>query len=237
MVRSRRNRKVHKHNRTHKLIRIHRRLTDYPRRLALLRGAHPYLTITASNRQYHILGFEGVEHPDRIAFAVGSSALRRFGYQENLVSRRALYLLGYLFGRRFLDRGDPDRPYMINFGILRSPARGRLYAVVRGIYDSGFPLRVSDSNFPSDELISNADPMNWTLVESYRAMIDSIHSATDLIEEHESSEEPAEGLVQSEPVSGRLDEIEASEQSSTKVIKPRKRTVHKTVSVEPEGSI
>ena len=103
---------------------------------------------------------------------MASKELRKHQYDESLVSRKGLYLLGFLFGKKMITRISDDQEFIINFGIYSAVPGGRFYSVVRGIYDSGFPIRCSTKNFPSDELLSNNDQKALVIINNIKEKIE-----------------------------------------------------------------
>jgi len=129
------------------------RKTNYKKRLILLKSNCPRLVIRKTNR-YLILQIIESEHAqDKILNAVNTKELLKYGWPENkknsLKSIPAGYLGGFLLGKKSKD----IKKLILDTGLIPSTKGSRVYAVVKGILDSGININCDKKVFPEDNRI------------------------------------------------------------------------------------
>lgn len=129
-------------------------LTNYKKRLALLKGGITRLVIRRSNRymQLQLVNYESAG--DRVLTTVSSSKLVEFGWKFSKNSVPACYLTGLLLAKKAIALGVKEA--IVDFGFLRSIKGGRLYAAIKGAIDGGLNVHCDEGVFPSDERITGA---------------------------------------------------------------------------------
>ncbi|MBI3052231.1 50S ribosomal protein L18 [Candidatus Woesearchaeota archaeon] len=123
--------------------------TDYRRRAALLLSGRPRIVVRRTLRQVIVQFVEAGDKGDRILVSAGSASLRKLGWKHGLNLCTA-YLTGLLAGMRARKAG-------LSSGIadLRSPkGRGRIYAALKGVVDTGIEVPHDPSVFPDDSRLN-----------------------------------------------------------------------------------
>ncbi len=134
--------------------------TDYRRRLILLKSDLPRLVVRKTNRYLILQIVETKSAQDKILFSVTSKDLIEHGWPEassgSLKSLTAGYLAGFLLGKK----AKMNKELILDIGLNPSTKAGRIYAVVKGISDSGLKIRHDKEVLPTLEQIetnSNID--------------------------------------------------------------------------------
>ena len=161
--------KVHKRKKIYKLKRIYHGLTNYSKRIKLLTSGLPFLSIIKGNKNWDIKMIQSEKGLDHTITSTKSTILKTIGYNGCFVTRRALYLLGYCFG---IKNRHIVQEHLINTGVFINKKGGRLWSLVKGIYDSKFPIRVSVDVFPSMDIITLGDVQKEEEVQNYIKIIE-----------------------------------------------------------------
>lgn len=123
-----------------------KKLTDYRKRLRLVKGKIPRLVIRKSNKQILLQLILASEGGDRTLLTVRSSELSRFGYEGDKKNLSAAYLTGLLFGKRVKGREE----LILDTGMHSPTKRSRIFAAVKGVRDCGIDVRCDESMLPQD---------------------------------------------------------------------------------------
>ena len=136
--------------------------TDYLKRLKLLKSGKPRIVFRRTNKNIIAQYVQSKEAKDKIVFGVNSKNLLKYGWPENakgsLKSITASYLTGYLIGKQIKDK-KLEQP-IIDFGMLRMIQKGKQYAFIKGVIDSGIDIKCSEKAFPIEERIKGEHMKN-----------------------------------------------------------------------------
>lgn len=134
--------------------------TNYTKRRRLLEGRTPRIVIRKSNKYLIVQYVESREAQDTVKASAISKELTSYGWPEEAVgslkSLGAAYLTGFLLGKRVAGM----KPAIVDLGLLRSTKGSRVYALIKGIIDSGFKVPCSEEIMPSDEMIKRNEKVN-----------------------------------------------------------------------------
>ncbi len=132
-------------------------LTDYRRRLKLLRGGQPRAVVRVSNTQVscQLVGYE----PDGdkiLASATGSTIVSDFKWPKN-ASRKSLpasYLVGLAMAKKALAAGHDTA--VLDIGLAAATRGNRVFAALKGMVDGGLEIPHGEDIFPDEERLNGA---------------------------------------------------------------------------------
>jgi len=128
--------------------------TNYRKRLVLLKGNSPRLVVRKSNKYLTIQIIESKDAQDSVTYSVNTKDLLEHGWPEakagSLKSLGAGYLGGYLIGHR---AKDIKTRLVLDTGLIPSTKGSRIYAVVKGVADSGIKINFDKEIAPTKEMI------------------------------------------------------------------------------------
>lgn len=126
--------------------------TDYQARFALLKSGQPRVIVRKTNRFMIVQLVESDVAQDRTLMKVTSKDLLDKGWSKekagSLKSIHASYLTGFLLGRKL--KGQVKEA-VFDTGLHRHVPGSRIYAVLKGLIDSGVHVPHDPSVFPSEE--------------------------------------------------------------------------------------
>lgn len=136
---------------TYKLAFKRRRLnlTNYRKRLALLKSGLPRFVVRKTNRNVIVqcMGFTP-DHDEVIARA-DASELAKYGWKQS-ANLPSAYLVGYMCAKRALAAGT--KSVVLDSG-LHTPSKGSfLFACVKGAIDAGLEVPVGDIEFDEERI-------------------------------------------------------------------------------------
>jgi len=127
--------------------------TDYKARKEFLKSGLPRIVIRKTDRYLVAQYTESNEAKDKVIIAVSSRDLLKHGWPKNkkgsLKSVPAAYLTGKLLGKQIKDKGK----VILDTGLQRNVAGSRIYAVLKGLIDTGVNIPHNEKAFPSEERI------------------------------------------------------------------------------------
>jgi len=127
--------------------------TDYKKRLNLLKSELPRFTVRISNKYIVCQFIKHETEGDKTLLTVSSKKLASYGWKNSGKNLAAAYLSGYLAGK--LAKKKKVTKAVLDIG-LQSPTKSKLFAVLKGVVDSGIDIPHSEKAFPSEERISGA---------------------------------------------------------------------------------
>jgi large subunit ribosomal protein L18 len=137
------------------LKRKRQRKTSYNKRFGFLKSGLSRVVVRKTNKFVNVQLVVSEEAKDKVILSVSSRDLLKFGWSKerkgSLKSIPASYLTGYLAGKRIQEKENGN--VILDIGLQRNKAHGRLYAVLKGLVDSGVEIAHSDGVFPSDERV------------------------------------------------------------------------------------
>ncbi|WP_457554854.1 50S ribosomal protein L18 [Candidatus Pyrohabitans sp.] len=125
--------------------------TDYRRRLKLLLSGRPRAVVRFTNRHVIAQIVEYSPRGDVTRVAAHSKELAKFGWKGGCSNLCAAYLVGYLLGKRAVEKGITEA--VLDLGLRRPIAGGRPMAALRGIRDAGVHVPASEEVLPGMERI------------------------------------------------------------------------------------
>ena len=142
-------------------------LTNYAKRLALVKGNAPRMVVRKSNRGITVQFIEFSPKGDRVLACGLSPALKKFGWAPRCNSPTA-YLCGMLAAKAAGKKGVKE--FNLDIG-MQTPSKGSVvFAALRGAIDAGLK-----SNY-SNDMIEDAR-INGSLIEAYAKQLKSSDAA------------------------------------------------------------
>lgn len=127
-------------------------ITDYRKRLALIKGGLPRAVIRKSLMHTNVDIIEYVEKGDRVIAHGGTVELKKFGWKNPTGNIPSSYLAGYLAGIRAKKKGI--KKVNADLGRQKIVKGSRLMASIQGLIDSGLKLPVDKKLLPPKDRIS-----------------------------------------------------------------------------------
>jgi len=125
--------------------------TNYGKRMKLLLSRKPRLVARITNRRVITQLVEYSMEGDVVKLTVDSTMLTEFGWKGDLNNIPASYLTGLLIGKKAQEMGVQGTVFDIG---LESPVKGsRIFAVLKGIVDSGLEIPHNPEVFPDESRI------------------------------------------------------------------------------------
>ncbi len=124
--------------------------TNYAARLALLKSSTTRLVVRKSNSSVsaQFVNFNSVG--DATVAQANSRDLKRFGF-EGKCNTPSGYLVGYLVGKRALQKGVAQ--FVLDIGLHSATKGNVLFAIAKGAIDAGLTSRVGEDKLPSQKRI------------------------------------------------------------------------------------
>ena len=126
--------------------------TDYKTRLALLVSNKPRLVVRKTNQYIIAQIIETADAQDKVICGLTSKKLLDKGWPENLKGHlknlAACYLTGLMLGK-----ATKVKEAILDIGMNRNIPKSRVYAVLKGIIDSGIKIPHDSTSLPSNEML------------------------------------------------------------------------------------
>ena len=137
---------AHKNTYKTKLKRRQKGITNYGKRLELLKGEKLRAVIRISNKKVVTQIIEYVPKGDKTIINTTSMELKKYGYKGHNGNKKAAYLTGYLCGKKALKKGIKE----VNPDIgLRTPVhKSGIFASIQGLIDSGIQMNYDKKALP-----------------------------------------------------------------------------------------
>jgi large subunit ribosomal protein L18 len=132
-------------------------LTDYRRRLKLLRGRKPRAVVRVSNTRTTCQLVSWAADGDLVAVnTTGSDLVKKYGWPEgrSLKSVPASYLVGYAMGKAAVASGADEA--VLDIGLAANSRGGRVYAALKGMSDAGLDIPHNDDVYPDEDRLNGA---------------------------------------------------------------------------------
>ena len=127
--------------------------TNYTKRLILLKGNVNRLVIRKSDRYVVVQVVESNGAQDKVISSVSTKDLLKYGWPKDkagsLKSLGACYLSGLLLGKKMEGKGK----VILDSGLIPNTKGSRVYAVVKGLADSGIEVPFNEKVIPEKERI------------------------------------------------------------------------------------
>jgi large subunit ribosomal protein L18 len=129
--------------------------TDYQGRLGLLKSGIPRIVFRKTNKYIISQYVTSKEARDKVKFGLTSDLLLKYGWPKelkgSLKSLPASYLTGFLTGKKIV-KEKLETP-IIDFGMLRTIHKGKPFAFLKGLKDSGVKIKCDEKSFPGEDRI------------------------------------------------------------------------------------
>ena len=132
-------------------------LTDYRRRLKLLRGEKARAVVRVSNTRTTCQLVSWAADGDLVSVSMtGSDLVKKFGWPSNrsLKSVPASYLVGFAMGKAAVASGTDEA--VLDIGLAASTRGGRVYAALKGMSDAGLDIPHSEDVYPDEDRLNGA---------------------------------------------------------------------------------
>lgn len=122
-------------------------ITDYKRRLALLKSGKPRLVVRKTSNNIIAQAVAYVPAGDKVLYTVDVQALRKKGWKGH-ANTPAAYLVGYALGKE----AKKKTPELVLDAGRHTPST-KIFAVVKGVVDAGIKVPHSQEALPSKDRI------------------------------------------------------------------------------------
>lgn len=145
--------------------------TDYKARLKLLESAVPRIVIRKTNKYIIVQYVETKEAQDFVRLGASSKELLKHGWPHkgSLKSLSACYLTGILLGEK-IKKINQDA-VILDIGLSRNIKKGRIYAVLKGLIDSGLNIKHKKDILPDEKRIKGEHLKNKINLEEIKNKI------------------------------------------------------------------
>lgn len=131
-------------------------LTDYKKRIGLLKSDTPRIVFRKTNRYLIAQYVKSDKTRDYVEMGMSSKNLINYGWPEefrnSLKSIPAAYLLGFIIGKKIIK--EKKEVPIADFGMMRVLHKSKPFAFLKGLIDSGLKIKQEKNAFPSDDRIS-----------------------------------------------------------------------------------
>ncbi len=125
--------------------------TDYKARLALLKSKKKRIVVRKSNRYIKVQLVEYRENGDVTLSSYSSKNLKKLGWKGSLKNTPAAYLTGLAAGKQFQKEAKEG---VLDIGMAETTKGGVLFAVLKGLVDSGLKIPHGKGNIPGEKRIT-----------------------------------------------------------------------------------
>lgn len=132
------------------LKRIRSDKTNYHRRAALLIGRRSFVTVKVSDQNVATQLLKPTPTGDIVVTSVHSKSLVKQGWKGALNNLPACYLTGLTLGKKALEKNVEN----VVLYIGKDHFTSRVAACLKGIYDSGVNIPVSEESLPDEDRVS-----------------------------------------------------------------------------------
>ena len=127
-------------------------ITNYRKRLALLKSGIPRAVVRFSNAKVSVQIIEFKNEGDNVLASANSTDVADMGWKGSKTNVPASYLSGMLAAKRALKAGIDSA--VLDIGRITPTPGGRAFATLKGLVDGGLKIPHSDNLFPSDDRIN-----------------------------------------------------------------------------------
>jgi large subunit ribosomal protein L18 len=132
-------------------------LTDYHRRLKLLRGNKPRAVVRISNTRVTCQMVNWAINGDQVMVTItGSDLTKKYGWPEGFSQKSvpACYLAGFALGKASLSMGCNEA--VLDIGLAGSSPGGRVFSALKGMVDAGLEIPHGEDILPGDDRVNGA---------------------------------------------------------------------------------
>tara|TARA_Y100000310_G_C20585572_1_gene765223 strand:- start:320 stop:820 length:501 start_codon:yes stop_codon:yes gene_type:complete len=130
--------------------------TDYKARLKLLGSSLPRIVVRKTNNYVIAQYIESEDAKDKVIVGATTKDLLESGWPKeakgSLKSIPACYLTGIILGKRIQEKlKEKTQETILDLGLNRSIKKSRIYAVLKGLIDSGIKVKHKGDLFPDEK--------------------------------------------------------------------------------------
>ena len=132
-------------------------LTDYRRRLRLLRSQQPRAVVRISNTRTSCQLVTWAAEGDKVALNVtGNDLVKKFSWPDNMSKKSvpASYLVGYAMGKAAKAQGAEEA--VLDIGLAASTPGNRVFSALKGMVDAGLEIPHGDNVLPEEDRINGS---------------------------------------------------------------------------------
>ena len=129
-------------------------ITNYRKRLALLKSGVPRAVVRFSNAKVSIQIIEFANEGDKVLATANSNDITGMGWKGSKTNVPVSYLSGMLAAKRAVKAGISSA--VLDIGRVTPTSGGRAFATLKGLVDGGLEVPHSEDLFPDDGRISGA---------------------------------------------------------------------------------
>ena len=127
-------------------------ITNYRKRLALLKSGVPRAVVRFSNAKVSIQIIEFANEGDKVLAAANSNDVTGMGWKGSKTNIPVSYLSGMLAAKRAVKAGISSA--VLDIGRVTPTSGGRAFATLKGLVDGGLEVPHSKDLFPDDGRIN-----------------------------------------------------------------------------------
>ncbi len=141
-------------------------LTDYRKRLKLVKSGLPRLVVRRTNRYIIAQVIRSKLGGDETLITVTSKKLADYGWKAGFKNTPAAYLTGFLAGLLAKKKGVEKA--VVDIGLHRAVKGSKVFAVIKGFIDAGVDVTAGEEVFPEEDRIRGVP-----IMEYYRSIKES----------------------------------------------------------------
>ncbi len=123
--------------------------TDYRQRLRLLKSGKTRAVVRTTNNRIIVQFTDYHEDGDIVKINVDSNHIERYGWKGHGCNIPSSYLVGYLAGKKALDKDIEEA--VLDIGLNMPKSGGKIFSALNGIIDSGVHIPHDSDILPSDD--------------------------------------------------------------------------------------
>ena len=130
-------------------------LTNYHRRLKLLRSLTPRAVVLVSNTRTTCQLTKFNAGGDEVVVTMtGTDLVNKFGWPADMSKKSvpASYLVGFALGKSAMKQGQDEA--VLDLGLAANSSGSRIYAALKGMIDAGLDIPHSEDVLPSEERLN-----------------------------------------------------------------------------------
>lgn len=125
--------------------------TNYKKRMILLGSKKVRLVVRRSINNFVAQLVDYKNKGDIVLVSANSYSLKKLGWKAHRGNTPTAYLTGLLLGKKAKDKGIKEA--ILDLGLHNSIEKNSLYAVLKGVIDSGIEVNHGNNIFPSEDRI------------------------------------------------------------------------------------
>ena len=129
-----------------------RGITNYRKRLALLKSGIPRAVVRFSNAKVTVQIIDFAKEGDKVLAAANSNDVVNAGWKGSKTNIPAAYLSGMMAAKRALKAGVSSA--VLDIGRITPTPGGRAFATLKGLVDGGLDVPHSSDLYPDDGRIN-----------------------------------------------------------------------------------